>query len=254
MKIKMRHDTQQVERKGERGAALLTTLLISMLLLSAGMALVTTTSLSTTTSIDSTSEMQAYFAAEAGIAATLNVLRGNVALHDLTPTTTGMNFRTAALPALSNRTTDTSGVARLSGWLTYSYQNASAATDWRVPLTASYSPLNGIAYKVEISDPDDPGLLASRKITTDVTYVPARILVRCQGFGPKGAIKRLEMIVTSAGVDIKAPGAITLAGGPINLDLGNSAVVNYSGNDMALPPKPAISAVAVSPGNEAAAQ
>src|SRR5882762_6198770 len=185
MKIEIQCDPQQVDPKGERGAALLTVLLISILLLSAGMALVTTTSLSTTGAIDSTAEMQAYSGAEAGLEATLNVLRGNVALHDMVPTTTMMNFRTAALPVLSNETTDTSGVAHLSGWLNYTYQNPSEATDWRIPLTASYSPLTGIAYKVEISDPDDPGPLAARKITTDVTYVPTRILIQCEGFGPK---------------------------------------------------------------------
>src|SRR6267378_744975 len=116
MKIEMQGDPQQVDCKGERGAALLTVLLISILLLSAGMALVTTTSLSTTRSIDSTAEMQAYSGAEAGLEATLNVLRGNVALHDMVPTTTMMNFRTAVIPVSSNRTTDTSGVARLSSW------------------------------------------------------------------------------------------------------------------------------------------
>jgi hypothetical protein len=62
------------------------------------------------------------------------------------------------------------------------------------------------------------------------------------------------MVVTNVGIDVKVPGAITLAGGPISIDLGNSAVVSYTGNDMAVPPKPAVSAVAVSPGNEAAAQ
>ena len=251
MKIETQGDPQQVDRKGERGAALLTVLLISILLLSAGMALVTTTSLSTTGAIDSTAEMQAYFAAEAGLEATINVLRGNVAPHDMVDNTIMMNFRTAVLPLSSNKTTDTSSVGRLSGWLTYSYQNPSAATDWRVPLTASYSPLTGLAYKVVISDPDDTGGTEILK----PTYVPSRLLVRCEGFGPKGAIKRLEMIVTSAGIDIKAPGAITAAGGPpININLGDSAVVKYTGNDMSLPPKPAISAVAVSPGNEAAAQ
>lgn len=259
MKTEMKRDPKQLERKGERGAALLTTLLISILLLSAGMALVMTTSLSTTTSIDSTAEMQAYSGAEAGLQATLNVLRGNVA-PDITLTGTKMNFRTAAHPALSNKTSDalatgTSANARLSGWLNYSYQNPSAATDWRVPLTASYAPLTGIAYRIEISDPDDPGPITARRITTDVTYVPTRIIIKSEGFGPKGAIKRLEMIVTGAGADIKTPGAITLAGGPpINLDLGSSEVVSYSGNDMAVPAQPAISAVAVSPGNEAAAQ
>jgi Tfp pilus assembly protein PilX len=255
MKLGITNNPQQADRKGERGAALLTTLLISMLVLAAGMALVTSTSLSTTTSIDAAAEMQAYSAAEAGLDATLNVIRGNIAPHSSLVGTT-MNFRTAAHPALANKTSDplatgTSAKARMSGWLNYSYQNGA---DWRVPLTSSYAPQTGIAYKIEISDPDDVGPIATRKITTQASYIPTRVLVRAEGYGPKGAVKRLEMIVTGAGADIKTPGAITMAGSPISLDLGNSAVVNYSGNDMATPAAAPVSAVAVTAGNEAAAQ
>ena len=54
-------------RKTERGAALITTLLISTLLLGACGALILTTSMSATTAVDSTSEMQAYYVAEAGM-------------------------------------------------------------------------------------------------------------------------------------------------------------------------------------------
>jgi hypothetical protein len=255
MKLGIANDPKRADRKSERGAALLTTLLISMLVLAAGMALVTSTSLSTTTSIDAAAEMQAYSAAEAGLDATLNVIRGNIA-PDSSLAGTTMNFRTAAHPALSNKTSDslatgTSARARMSGWLNYSYQNG---TDWRVPLTASYAPKTGIAYKIDISDPDDVGPIASRKITTQASYIPTRVLVRAEGYGPKGAVKRLEMIVTGAGADIKTPGAITMAGSPINLDLGNSASVEYTGNDMASPPGSPVSAVAVTAGNEAAAQ
>jgi len=255
MKLPIANNPQQADRNGERGAALLTTLLISMLVLAAGMALVTSTSLSTTTSIDAAAEMQAYSAAEAGLDATLNVIRGNIAPHSSLAGTT-MNFRTAAHPALSNKTSDswatgTSAKSRMSGWLNYSYQNGS---DWRVPLTADYSPRTGIAYKIDISDPDDVGPIASRKITTQASYVPTRILVRAEGYGPKGAVKRLEMIVTSAGADIRTPGAITMAGGPINLDLGNSAVVSYTGNDMGSPAQSPVAAVAVTSGQQAAAQ
>jgi Tfp pilus assembly protein PilX len=259
MNLEMQFEPQPVDRQGERGAALLTVLLISILLLSAGLALVTTTSLSTTTSIDLTAEMQAYSAAESGLEATLNVLRGNIA-PDATLAGTMMNFRTAAHPALSNKTSDTlatgsSAVARLSGWLNYSYQNPSSVTDWRVPLTASYAPRTGIAYRVEISDPDDQGAIATRRITTEATYIPTRLLVRSEGFGPKGAIKRLEMLVTLAGAGIKTPGALAIAGGPpINLDLGNSAVIDYSGDDMAIPADVTVAGIAVSAGNEGATQ
>ena len=49
--------------KSQRGAALLTVLLVSMLLLATGGALVLTTALATRTAIDSTSELQAYYGA-----------------------------------------------------------------------------------------------------------------------------------------------------------------------------------------------
>ncbi len=259
MKIEMQCDPQQVDRKDERGAALLTVLLISILLLSAGMALVTTTSLSTTTSIDSTAEMQAYSGAEAGLEATLNVLRGNVA-PGATLTGTLMNFRNAANPATSNKLTDTlasgtSARARLSGWLNYSYQNPSATEDWRVPVTASYAPLTGIAFRIWVSDPDDPGPIATRKITTDLLYEPTRLLIQSEGYGPKGAIKRLEMVVRRSAFDLVTPGTITLAGGSsIGLALGSSSANCYSGDDHASNPGPGIAGVAVSPGNLTAAQ
>src|SRR6185436_18566546 len=69
---------RQRDQKGERGAALITALLLSTLLLAAGGTLILTTALTGTNAVDSTSEMQAYYAAEAGVARTLNVLRGNV--------------------------------------------------------------------------------------------------------------------------------------------------------------------------------
>ncbi len=259
MKTEMQCDSRQVDRKGERGAALLTVLLISILILAAGMALVTTTSLSTTTSIDSTAEMQAYSAAEAGLERTLNVLRGNVAPTGTLPGTV-MNFRNAANPATSNKLTDglasgTSASARLSGWLSYSYQNPSVTNDWRVPLTSSYAALTGIAFKIWVSDPDDPGPIAARKITTDPLYQPSRLLIQSEGYGPKGAIKRLEMIVKRSAFDLVTPGTITLAGGSsIGLALGSSAANCYSGADHASIPGPGIPAVAVSPVNLTAAQ
>jgi Tfp pilus assembly protein PilX len=252
------HNPQQAERKGERGAALVMVLLISFLILVAGMALVATTSLSTTTTVDSTAEMQAYSGAEAGLDAALNVLRGNVA-PDASLSGTLMNFRAAVKPSLSDKTSDawatgSSATARMSGWLNYSYQNPSVANDWRVPLTSSYSPLTGIAYKVEISDPDDPGAIATRQITTNAAYVPTRILIKSEGYGPKGAIKRIEMIVTSTGADLKTPGTIAMAGSPVHLDLGSSAVVSYSGIDLSNPPQSSLPAIAVLPGNEGMAQ
>src|ERR1051325_9120326 len=66
------------KRAGEKGAALITAVLLSMLLLAAGGTLVLTSTMTGITARDSTAEMQSYYAAEAGIARTLEVLRGNV--------------------------------------------------------------------------------------------------------------------------------------------------------------------------------
>jgi len=132
-------------RRNERGAALISALLMSTMLLTAGGALILTTALSATNTYDSTAETQAYYAAEAGLQATLNVLRGNVA-----PT---LNYRAATTPSTSNKASDTVTTwARLSNWLTYS----DVYTD-RVILTSppeSYSPISGSAFNAVLSDPD----------------------------------------------------------------------------------------------------
>src|SRR5688572_1487673 len=74
------HGTKELPtaRNGERGAALVITILLSTLLLAAGGTLILTSSLTGTNAIDSTAEMQAYYAAEAGVSQVLSVLRGNV--------------------------------------------------------------------------------------------------------------------------------------------------------------------------------
>ena len=238
MKSNKKNSSRTRRRKDERGAALITMLLVSILLLSAGLALVTSTSLSTTNSIDATAEMQAYSAAEAGLEAVLHVLRGNVA-PDSSLGSTKMNFRNAANPATANKTSDpwrtgTGATSRLSGWLNYSYQSTTVPNDWRVPLTSPYAPNTGIAYKIVVTDPDDPGPIATRQITTDATYRPTQLVIQSEGFGPKGAVKRLEMIVTFSAFDFTPPASITLPGGPgLPLNLGDSAEVEYSGDDLA---------------------
>ncbi len=251
MKSQIREEQLFVKRSSERGAALLTMLLVAILLLSAGLALLTSTSLSTTNAIDSTAEMQAYNAAEAGLDAALHVLRGNVSPHASLPAGTKMNFVNAAKPATSNKADDPQvNISRLSGWLTYTYQNASNSADWRVPLTSSYSPNTGIAYKITIADPDDPGLIAARKITTVLGYKPSRLLIQSEGYGPKGAIKRLEMIVELGAFDFDPPAIISAPGGPgIALALGNSDKVAYSGIDHGDPPVDPLPMIAVASDN-----
>jgi Tfp pilus assembly protein PilX len=118
--------------RGERGAALITVLFISLLVLTLASALILTTSMSTTNAVSSTDEVQAYYAAEAGMQAALNVLRGNVA-----PT---INFKTAVANP------------QLSQWLTKNYPSTTAD---RITLSPNYSTANGMAYAItSITDPD----------------------------------------------------------------------------------------------------
>jgi hypothetical protein len=114
-------------RRGERGAALVTTLLLSTLLLLAGGALIVKTSGSVGVAYDATSEMQAYYAAEAGLQSALNVLRGN---HE---------------NAAGDKATFAAAVAdggALGAWLDYN-------GDGRVPVGDYF-------YSVTVADATDP--------------------------------------------------------------------------------------------------
>lgn len=136
-------------RDGERGAALITAILVSLLILSICGTLLVTTITSTTNTFASTDEMQAYYAAEAGLQAALNVIRGNVAPNPNDGTK--MNFKNAVAVATSNN--PATGVAQFSRWLTYNYPSVNPD---RVTLSPSYSPSQGTAYAITgINDPDN---------------------------------------------------------------------------------------------------
>lgn len=209
-------------RRTERGAALLTSLLVSTLLLIAGGALILTTSLSATNAVDSTAESQAYYAAEAGLQATLNILRGNG-----TPNPSGtitLSFRKAITldnNYYSNRADDPSTVPRLSRWLSYTVNGDHTSANSRVSLGTNTS------FTVELYNPD-PAIVAPEE--------PDRLLVKVKGYGPKGAQKELNMYVSRLGYDIPVPAPIVIRGaddGVTNMtfNLGDSNASNYSGVD-----------------------
>src|SRR6266550_371225 len=143
--------------RDERGAALITVLLISIPLLMAGGSLILITSMSTANVTDAAAETKAYYAAEAGAQQVLGVLRGNVApspLFYVNPVGSvapgnQITFRRAIDPSTSNQTSDSSG-PRLSRWLTYD----GTYTD-RVMLVPDYTPLTGMAFSASLSDPDN---------------------------------------------------------------------------------------------------
>lgn len=134
-------------RAGERGAALITTLLVSVLLLGAGGALIMTTTMSATNSLNSTPEMQAYYIAESGMQSALNVLRGNV--KPSVTATDRMSFRTAIIPSISNGPANP-GNLRLAQWLPYNEPSDPASL---VPITVG-TITGGYRVTVENMDPN----------------------------------------------------------------------------------------------------
>lgn len=228
-------ETTQVnsnKRRSERGAALLTVLMISALLLSTGGALLLVSSMAMRTAVDSTAEMQAYYAAEAGIQSSLNVLRGNVSPNDSMPSGSQINFRKAMTASNSNAPSDASTTARLSGWLNYNYTPTGDASPDRVTLSSSYTPTTGLAYSVAVTDPDG---------TLESAGEPTRLLLRATGYGPKGAIKKLELLIRRSNFDYSPPAMLLMRSADdctpltftsdLTFTIGSSNAKDYSGHD-----------------------
>lgn len=179
-------------RGGERGAALITALLVSTLLLLAGGALLVKTTSSVAVSFGSTAEMQAYYNAEAGLQAALNVLRGNVqnGAGDLATFPNALAMNAGSLDAWLAYDSDVNGVEvkTLGG---------------------------GNAYSVAVTDP----------VAVADCGAPTCLLITSTGYGPRGSRKQVQMLLrNSGGIDV--PGAVTLRGTPggggLNFLLGTS--------------------------------
>lgn len=154
----MRNKLKLTNKKSEQGAALVLVLMVSGLLLVACIGMLTAAALNTKNVTDAVSEDQAYYAAESGLQATINVLRGNTSpspLFNPTPSNSAnkITFTKAVMLSTSNLTSDSSTKARLSRWLSY----GSTYTDRIILGTteASYAPDTGFAYSIEVSDPDN---------------------------------------------------------------------------------------------------
>jgi hypothetical protein len=194
-------------RHGERGAALITVLLVSMLVLAGSGALLLTTTMSATNAISSTDEIQAYYAAEAGLQSALNVLRGNVAPHPNDGTK--INFKNAINVGTSNN--PSSGVAQLSRWLVYNYPTT---TPDRVTLSPNYSLAEGMAYSIAgVSDPDN---------TSRVVYSTSGSFSSPSGMGTVSVI-----YTPQSSLDITTNGTPTL--GTIQFqNVKNSTSIDFS--------------------------
>lgn len=197
----------------ERGAALITALLVSTLLLIVGGALIMTTNIAQGLAIDSTAELQAYYSAEAGVNATLNILRGNVA-----PNVAGTRatFRNVA----DNPT--------LTTWLTYG-----ATIDGVNVVEVSSAPTMG--YTVTVTDPD--------AATTPPGKDPTKLLIHATGYGPRGSKKQMEVMVTRFIFDFTPQAMIMMISDDDHstpqpgFAIGDSESKDYSGYDLTDPTK-----------------
>ncbi|HEX8502700.1 MAG TPA: hypothetical protein VF659_19105 [Pyrinomonadaceae bacterium] len=209
----MRSKPTEISRRrgGERGAALVTSLLVAMLMLAAGGALVATAGMSASNAVDATAEAQAFYAADAGLQAALAVIRRNRA------GTGGLaaDFHNFACGTASSCTNDGES---LSAWL------------GAAPVTLSTSP--PLTYTITVTDPSKA---ATATLAAD--YTPGYILVQSVGRGPKGATKVLEMMVDNSGFNFTVRAAVAIRShdtegvGMATFTIGNSNPHLWNGND-----------------------
>ena len=218
----MRSQTPLFEnRAAERGAALITAVLLSLLLLAAGGTLILTATMTGITGRDSTAEMQAYYAAEAGVAKALEVLRGNVQSN---PAGTKASFRNVV--CTPNLWTTMSGAVI--------NVNDDGSTRFRITL---------------ILDPDnqDSNLMCTGPDAA--TYRPDRLTIQVAGFGPRDSRKNMEVVVNRYTVDYEVNAVVTLPNGTgtqMSFALGGSNVTSTSGVDASGEGAPTLSAYSVS--------
>jgi hypothetical protein len=83
-----------------------------------------------------------------------------------------------------------------------------------------------MAFSVMVSDPDN---------IPEATGEPERLRLRVTGYGPKGAIKKLELIIKRTNFDYDPVATIMMRssedGTPMTFKAGNSAAKEYSGHD-----------------------
>jgi hypothetical protein len=200
-------------RAGERGAALITAVLLSLLLLAAGGVLILTSTMTGITARDSTAEMQAYYAAEAGVARVLEILRGNVQSN---PAGTRATFKN--IVCSSTLWTTTTG----------NTLNVSADASSRFQVTSVFDPDDQVSWIVA------PNANTTTKCAT-ATYNPERLRVQVTGLGPRDSRKNMEVVINRYTLEYDVKATVTLpngSGAPIGFDLGGSNVTSTSGEDV----------------------
>ena len=207
-------------RRGERGAALVMSLLVAMLLLAAGGMLIATAGMTASNAADATAEAQAYYAADAGLQAALTVLRRN--RDSVNPANLQANFHNFACGTAAACDNDGND---LSQWL------------GAMPRTLSASP--PLSYTLTVIDPSRPTTSGSPGYNLQANYHPRFLLIRSVGRGPQGAVKAMEMMVDDFAFDFTARAAVALHSHdtdtePMTFSVGTSDPHTWTGNDQAL--------------------
>jgi hypothetical protein len=152
------------DNQEERGAALITVMMITVLLGLACISLLYAVAANSKNTTDTLSETKAFYAAESGMQATLNVLRGHVPpsplLDAAKPVSDPANEISyiRASSALSSNYSGDPNPPRLSRWLDYNYTPAGGNYADRIVIgepANTYVPNQGTAYSVTVTDPDD---------------------------------------------------------------------------------------------------
>jgi hypothetical protein len=110
----------------------------------------------------------------------------------------------------------------------------------KVTFSGSTAKVDGTSYALcgtcplDLNHPTTAGGVTA--ISSTITAPePKRILVRSTGYGPKGAVKKLEMVLNQSVFDFEAPAVLTVRGAddgaPMTFDTGSSGAKNYSGLD-----------------------
>ena len=214
-------------RDGERGAALVMVLLIGFLLMVVGGGLLIEVTTNTANVTDITSEQQAYYAAESGIQAAVNVLRDNVTLSDenridpskpATDKANRIDYLKALNIADSNLAAGVDAndsVPRLSRWMKYN-----AIYPDRIGLGDEfYHPNKGYAFKLEISDPDNTGSIVQFS-TTGRFFTPDATSISLATYGDLTNGFIVQYVPQSST-------QVNTAGGSATTSFGNFKVIKY---------------------------
>lgn len=219
MKTACEQNAKIKNRENERGAALVSVLLISILLLVAGSALLFAATMNTANVTDSVAEQQAYYAAESGIQSALDVFRNDSDDNsDIKPTplidsskseddsSNEIDYRKAVQASTSNVPGDT-GFSRLSRWLTYNNEG-------RVIINNQ----TGQAFSLRVLDPDNTTNFLSYTIDSWKIggLVKTPFIVATGGatitYSPPSASETTDLNVSTNAGAIAKFGSFTIAG------------------------------------------